>query len=259
MNLIEQELDSNGILLLTLNRPDKLNALNSDVLTGLAELFLAAKSNSKIKAIMLTGNGKAFCAGADINRLAECTALTGYEFACQGQETFRLLETIGKPSLAAVNGFAFGGGCELAIAATLRLASTKAQFGQPEVKLGVIPGYGGTQRLARLIGKGRALDLCLTARFINAETALHWGLVSEVVEPEVLIERGKEILLGILSMSPLAVADVMDVIHFGYDLPLTEALHLEAIHFAKACATEDKQEGVTAFLEKRVAKFKGKS
>jgi enoyl-CoA hydratase len=257
MNLIEQELDSQGILLLTLNRPDKLNALNTEVLHTLAELFIAAKSNPKVKAIMITGNGKAFCAGADINRLAECNAQTGYEFSCHGQEVFRMLETLGKPSLAAVNGFAFGGGCELAISATLRIASTKAQFGQPEVKLGVIPGYGGTQRLARLIGKGRALDLCLTGRFINAETALNWGLVSEVVEPDALLDQGKSILHGILSMAPLAIAGVMEVIDHGYDLSLTEALHLEAIHFAKACATEDKQEGVTAFLAKRAAQFKG--
>jgi len=191
MNFIEQELDSNGILTLTLNRPEKLNALSTDVLNALAELFVSAKANAKVRALMITGNGKAFCAGADINRLAECTAQTGYEFACHGQEVFRMLETMGKPSLAAVNGFAFGGGCELAISATLRIASTKAQFGQPEVKLGVIPGYGGTQRLARLVGKGRALDLCLTGRFINAETALSWGLVNDVVEPELLLEHRK--------------------------------------------------------------------
>lgn len=258
MNLIEHELDAQGILLLTLNRPEKLNALSTEVLANLAELLSAAKTNPKVKAIMLTGSGKAFCAGADINRLAECTAQTGYEFACYGQEVFRLLETMGKPSLAAVNGFAFGGGCELAISATLRIASTKAEFGQPEVKLGVIPGYGGTQRLARLIGKGRALDLCLTGRFIKAETALNWGLVSDVVEPEALIERGKALLQTILSVAPIAVAGVMEVIDHGYDLSLTDALHLEAIHFAKVCATEDKQEGVTAFLGKRVAQFKGK-
>ncbi|WP_454780654.1 enoyl-CoA hydratase/isomerase family protein [Legionella sp. WA2022007384] len=258
MNLIEQDLDSQGILTLTLNRPEKLNALSSEVLDALEELFHYAKTNPKVKALMITGNGKAFCAGADINRLAECTAQTGYEFACRGQEVFRLLETLGKPSLAAVNGFSFGGGCELAISATLRIASTKAQFGQPEVKLGVIPGYGGTQRLARLIGKGRALDLCLTGRFINAETALHWGLVSEVVEPEALLERGKALLYGILSMSPLAVAGIIEVIDHGYDLSLTDALHLEAIHFAKVCASEDKREGVAAFLEKRVAQFKGR-
>ncbi|HAT6340511.1 TPA: enoyl-CoA hydratase [Legionella pneumophila] len=257
MNLIEQDIDNNGILTLTLNRPEKLNALSTNVLNALNELFFQAKSNPKVKALLLTGNGKAFCAGADINRLAECNAQTGYEFACQGQEVFRLLETMGKPSLAAVNGFAFGGGCELAISATLRIASNKAMFGQPEVKLGVIPGYGGTQRLARLIGKGRAMDLCLTGRFINAETALNWGLVSEVVAPEDLLTQGKNILNGILSMAPLAVASVMEVIDHGYDLSLTEALHLEAIHFAKVCATEDKKEGVAAFLDKRTADFKG--
>lgn len=257
MQVIEQELDNSGILTLTLNRPDKLNALSTELLNTLGEVFSAAKLNPEVKALMITGSGKAFCAGADISRLAECNAQTGYAFACRGQEVFRLLETMGKPSLAAINGFAFGGGCELAISTTLRIASTKAQFGQPEVKLGVIPGYGGTQRLARLIGKGRALDLCLTGRFINAETALAFGLVSEVVEPERLLEQGKALLKTILAMAPLAIAGVMEVIDHGYDLSLTEALHLEAIHFAKVCASLDKQEGVTAFLEKRVAQFKG--
>lgn len=257
MNLIEQELDSNGILTLTLNRPEKLNALSTDLLTALAELFHSAKANVKVKALLLTGSGKAFCAGADINRLAECTAQSGYEFARHGQEVFRQLETMGKPSLAAVNGFAFGGGCELAISATMRIASTKAMFGQPEVKLGVIPGYGGTQRLARLVGKGRALDLCLTGRFIDAGHALNWGLVSEVVEPDNLIAHGKNLLQGILSMAPLAISGVMEVIDYGYDLSLTDALHLEAVHFAKVCASEDKKEGVAAFLAKRTPEFKG--
>jgi enoyl-CoA hydratase len=258
MNLIEQEIDSNGILILTLNRPEKLNALSTDLLTDLAELFISAKTNSKVKALMLTGNGKAFCAGADINRLAECTAQSGYEFARHGQGVFRLLELMGKPSLAAVNGFAFGGGCELAISATMRIASTKAIFGQPEVKLGVIPGYGGTQRLARLVGKGRALDLCLTGRSIDAALALNWGIVSEVVEPDNLIMQGKNILQGILSMAPLAIAGVMEVIDYGYNLSLTDALHLEAVHFAKVCASEDKKEGVEAFLAKRSPEFEGK-
>ena len=257
MNLIEQNLDENGILTLTFNRPEKLNAISTEVLIALNELFVMAKANPKVKALLITGNGKAFCAGADINRLAECNAQTGYEFACDGQKVFRLLETLGKPSLAAINGFSFGGGCELAISATLRIASTKASFGQPEVKLGVIPGYGGTQRLARLVGKGRALDLCLTGRFIDAQTALNWGLVSEVVEPEYLLDQGKKILLGILSMAPLAIAGVMEVIDHGYDLSLTDALHLEAIHFAKACASRDKSEGVAAFLEKRTPAFHG--
>jgi len=257
MQLIEQNLDNNGVLTLTLNRPEKLNALNADVLQTLSELFTSAKNNQQVKGVLLTGKGKAFCAGADISRLAECDAQSGYEFACYGQDVFRQLETLGKPSLAAINGFAFGGGCELAMAATLRIASDNAQFGQPEVKLGVIPGYGGTQRLARLVGKGRALDLCLTGRFINAQTALNWGLVSEVVEPEQLLKEGMRILAGILSMAPLAISSVMDVIDRGYDLSLTDALHLEAVHFAKVCASQDKTEGVAAFLEKRQAQFTG--
>ncbi|WP_133127181.1 enoyl-CoA hydratase/isomerase family protein [Legionella nagasakiensis] len=258
MSLIEQNLDDNGIFTLTLNRPDKLNAMSTDVLHTLSELFASAKDNKKVKAILLTGAGKAFCAGADINRLAECDAQSGYQFACFGQDVFRQLETLGKPSLAAVNGYAFGGGCELAMAATLRIAAREAQFGQPEVKLGVIPGYGGTQRLARLVGKGRALDLCLTGRFIDAQTALNWGLVNDVVNSEQLIEEGRRLLKGILSMAPLAIAGVMEVIDRGYDLSLPDALHLEAVHFANVCASEDKTEGVRAFLEKRKPAFKAR-
>lgn len=256
MSIVEQHLDL-GILTITLNRPEKLNAMSTDVLQRLAELFADAKNNPAVQAILLTGTGKAFCAGADINRLAECDAQSGYDFACFGQAVFRQLETMGKPSLAAINGYAFGGGCELAMAATLRLASTKALFGQPEVKLGVIPGYGGTQRLARLVGKGRAMDLCLTGRSIDAHTALTWGLVSDVVEPDALIERATQLLRGILHMAPQAIAGVMEVIDHGYDLSLTDALHLEALHFAKVCASQDKAEGVSAFLEKRQAVFKG--
>lgn len=256
-NVIEQQLDSNGILTITLNRPDKLNALNSDVLQALAEAFTGAKNDKQVKAVMLTGSGKAFCAGADISRLAECDAQSGYQFACDGQAVFRQLETLGKPSLAAINGFAFGGGCELAMSATLRIAAGSAQFGQPEVKLGVIPGYGGTQRLARLVGKGRALDLCLTGRFINAETALQWGLVTAVVENESLLAEGARILGSIIAMAPLATASVMEVIDRGFDLDLPDALHLEAVHFAMTCASKDKQEGVSAFLAKRPAAFRG--
>lgn len=257
MAIIEQNLDSQGILTISLNRPEKLNALSSEVLLSLAELFNSAKDNHQIKGLILTGTGKAFCAGADINRLAECDAQEGYQFAQFGQQVFRQLETLGKPSIAAINGFAFGGGCELAMAATIRIAATGAQFGQPEVKLGVIPGYGGTQRLARLVGKGRALDLCLTGRFIDAQTALDWGLVSAVVDEDNLMIEAKKILKNILSMAPLAVKSVMETIDIGYDLSLTDALHLEAVHFAKVCASADKQEGVTAFLEKRKAEFKG--
>lgn len=256
MNYIEQHLED-GILTITLNRPEKLNALSTDVLHALSELFTMAKEKSDVKGVLLTGKGKAFCAGADISRLAECNADSGYQFACFGQDVFRQLETLGKPSLAAINGYAFGGGCELAMAATLRVASTTAQFGQPEVKLGVIPGYGGTQRLARLVGKGRALDLCLTGRFINAETALNWGLVSEVVESDSLITHSLQLLKGILNLAPLAITSIMESIDRGYDMSLTDALHLEAVHFAKVCASQDKAEGVAAFLAKRPALFKG--
>jgi len=257
MTVLMSDLASNGILTLKINRPDKLNALNQDVLDGFSDAFTQAKSDPQVKGILLTGEGKAFCAGADINRLAECSAETGYQFAQQGQAVFRQLETLGKPSLAAINGFTFGGGCELAMSAHLRIGSNKAQFGQPEVKLGVIPGYGGTQRLARLVGKGRALDLCMTGRFIKAEEALTWGLITELTEQESLLTRAEEILAGIIELAPLAIRSVMEVIDKGYELSLEEALHLEAVHFGLTCATADKQEGVNAFLTKRKAEFKG--
>jgi enoyl-CoA hydratase len=246
-----------GVLLITLNRPDKLNALNEEVLTSLASLLTTAKQRAAIKGVLITGEGKAFCAGADIARLAECHAQTGYEFAVKGQAVFRLLETLGKPSLAAINGYAFGGGCELAMAATLRIAAETAKFAQPEVKLGVIPGYGGTQRLARLVGKGRALDMCLTGRVIDAETAKSWGLVSDVVPLEALAATALQTLQTILAMAPLAISAVMETIDYGYDLPLTEALHLEALQFSKTCASMDKKEGVDAFFAKRIPQFKG--
>ena len=257
MSSLLQQHDEHGILTITLNRPEKLNALNDEVLQGLEAALIAAKKDHAVRGLLITGSGKAFCAGADISRLAECNAERGYQFACDGQAVFKLIATLGKPVIAAINGFAFGGVCELAIASTLRVASSVAKFGQPEVKLGVIPGYGGTQRLARLIGKGRALDLCLTGRFIDADTALQWGLVSEVVSPEHLLERAREILRGILSMAPLAVSSVIEVIEHGYDLTLDDALHLEAIHFAKVCASQDKSEGVNAFLAKRQPVFEG--
>lgn len=246
-----------GILVIKLNRPEKLNALNSEVLADLANTFTEAKSAKEIKGLLITGEGRAFCAGADINKLAQCNAQTGYEFAVTGQKVFKQLATMNKPSIAAINGFAFGGGCELAIAATMRVASINAKFGQPEVKLGVIPGYGGTQRLARLIGKGRALDLCLTGRFIDANTAKEWGLVSDVYAEDKLESEAMSILKGITSLAPLAVASVIEAIEHGYDLALDDALHLEAMHFAKTCASLDKKEGVSAFLEKRVANFIG--
>lgn len=245
------------ILQIKLNRPQALNALNADLMEKLYETFIAAKNDHSIKAILLTGEGKAFCAGADINQLAKLNGQTGLEFARRGQHVFRTLEQLGKPSLAAINGFALGGGCELAMSATMRIAAQTAAFGQPEVKLGVIPGFGGTQRLARLVGKGRALDLCLTGRMIKADEALQWGLVSEIVEPDKLIERAKFILNNMIKLGPVALKSVMATIDRGYDLSLDDAFELEAVHFGLCCATRDKQEGVNAFLEKRSAEFCG--
>jgi len=256
MSVIKHQVQ-NGILILTLNRPEKLNALNASVLHLLAERLAEAKDQSDIKGILLHGEGRAFCAGADIARLAECDAHSGYQFACFGQSVLRQLETLGKPSIAAIHGYAFGGGCELAMATSLRIAAHDAQFAQPEIKLGVIPGYGGTQRLMRLIGKGRALDLCLSGRVINADTALQWGLVNTVVPVDALIDTALQQLHTIISMAPLALTGVMDAINYGCELSLDAALHLEAIHFAKVCASQDKEEGVAAFLEKRQAVFQG--
>lgn len=257
-NTLKLEQHNTGVLQITLNRPDRLNALSGELLDELHDALHHAKNNSAVKALLVTGEGaKAFCAGADINQLAELNAQQGMQFAEKGQSTFRHFETLGKPSLAAINGYTFGGGCELAMATTLRIASNNAQFGQPEVKLGVIPGYGGTQRLARLVGKGRALDLCLTGRSIKAEEALQWGLISEITSPENLLTRAHEILNNLLTLAPLALASVMKTIDTGYDLTLEDALHLEATHFGLLCATHDKQEGVNAFLQKRKANFKG--
>lgn len=245
------------ILQIMLNRPDSLNALSAELMAALYDILTQAKEDQSIRAVLLTGAGKAFCAGADIHQLAKLDSKSGLVFAERGQFIFRLLEQLGKPSLAAIQGFALGGGCELAMSATMRIASNTASFGQPEVKLGVIPGFGGSQRLARLVGKGRALDLCLTGRIMKAEEALMWGLVTEIVPPENLLARATEILNGLTKLAPFALKSVMTVIDEGFDIPLEQALELEAANFALCCATKDKQEGVTAFLEKRAATFTG--
>lgn len=255
--IVKFNINDVGILHITLNRPDALNALNIEVMAQLQDIFTAAKSNYTIKALLITGEGKAFCAGADINQLATLNAQTGLEFSRHGQKIFRLLEQLGKPSIAAINGFALGGGCELAMAATMRIASTQAVFGQPEIKLGVIPGFGGTQRLSRLVGKGRALDLCLTGRNIKAEEALHWGLVNEVVPPDQLMNKAESVLKNLVQMGSLALKSILTVIDQGYNLTMEEAQEFEAAHFGLCCATRDKQEGVKAFLEKRTAEFVG--
>lgn len=246
-----------GILQIHLNRPKQLNALSHEVLKTLSRILEQAKHDKTVKAILLTGEGKGFCAGADITELAGLNGASGLEFARFGQAVMTQLETLGKPSLAAIQGFAFGGGCELAMSATLRIAVKGAVFGQPEIKLGVIPGFGGTQRLSRLIGKGRSLEICLTGRRFSAEEAYQWGLVNELTEADNLQSRAIALLKELVQLGPIALQSIISTINSGYDLALAEALELEAAHFGLCCNTQDKKEGVTAFLEKRAAQFSG--
>lgn len=249
---------ASGVLQISLNRPEQLNALSQEVLQTLSHLFQDIKQDHSIKGVLLTGEGKAFCAGADIKQLAPLDETNGFTFAQFGQRVFRELELLGKPSLAAIQGFAFGGGCELAMAATLRIAANNALFGQPEIKLGVIPGFGGTQRLPRLVGIGRALELCLTGRRFTAEEAFKWGLVNELTNPDDLFIRAKTLIDEITAFGAVALQGILTSIHEGYDLSLDEAIEVEAAQFGLCCATADKREGVQAFLEKRAATFSGK-
>lgn len=256
-NVVKATREQPGVLHLTLNRPEQLNALSQEVLHHLSQVFQEVKNDTTIKVILISGEGKAFCAGADIKQLASLTGASGLAFAEFGQRVFRELEMLGKPSIAAIHGFAFGGGCELAMAASLRLAANNTVFGQPEIKLGVIPGFGGTQRLARLIGKGRALDICLSGRRFTAEEAHHWGLVNELTTPENLLTRAKALAGELAQLGSVALQSILTTIHQGFDLSLEEALALEAAHFGLCCSTADKREGVNAFLEKRTAVFNG--
>jgi enoyl-CoA hydratase len=247
------------LAVVTLDRPKVLNALNQLSMTELEQAFLNIRQNAEIRAVLLTGTGdKAFAAGADIRELATLSAQEGEQIAARGQRIFSLIENCGKPVIACINGFALGGGCELALACTLRIASENARLGQPEVKIGLIPGYGGTQRLPRLIGKGAALKMILTAEVVNAQEALRRGLVDEVVEPEQLMTRAEQIAQTIAGMAPLAIRDAIRAVNSGYDLPLACGLELEAALFGLACSTRDKAEGTQAFLEKRAAHWSGK-
>ncbi len=247
------------LAVVTLDRPKVLNALNQQSMSELEEVFLEIRENAGIRAVLLTGAGeKAFGAGADIRELATLTPLEGERLAARGQRIFGLVENCGKPVIACINGFALGGGCELALACTLRIAATTARLGQPEVKIGIIPGYGGTQRLPRLIGKGAALKMILTGEAIGAADALRLGLVDEVVEPERLMARGKELAETIAAMAPLAIRDSIRAVNSGYDLPLASGLELEASLFGLACSSSDKAEGAQAFLEKRAPLWSGK-
>ncbi len=258
MSVVLTEL-SDRILTVTVNRPEKLNALNAEVVDGLHAAFAAAKDDPAVGAVILTGAGeKAFVAGADIAGFRAFTPVAARDFARKGQAAFDLVERLGKPVVAAVNGFALGGGCELAMAATFRYASRNAKLGQPEVALGLIPGYGGSQRLPRLVGKGRAMEMLLTGEAIPAEEALRIGLVNRVVEPVELLPACRETLKKILGKAPVAVRYVLDAVNAGLDMPFAAAEDHEATLFGLCAATEDMREGVSAFLEKRPAKFAGR-
>ncbi|HWA41469.1 MAG TPA: enoyl-CoA hydratase-related protein [Gemmatimonadales bacterium] len=260
MQLTHLTLDvRDGIATITINRPDKLNALNAAVIEDLGHVAHHLATDTAIRGAILTGSGtKAFAAGADIAEMAEQTPQEGLERARRGQAVFRLLETCGKPVIAAVNGFALGGGCELAMACHLRVASTSAKFGQPEVKLGICPGYGGTVRLPRLVGKGRAIDILVTGRMVEATEALQIGLVNRIVEPEKLMAESEALLRGIIAMGPLAVRSCLELVDAGMEVGLEEALRMEAAHFGLLSGSADQKEGMSAFLAKRPPSFQGR-
>jgi enoyl-CoA hydratase len=244
---------------LTLNRPQVMNALNAQLFNDLETALQGLVADPTVRVILITGAGvKAFAAGADINELAATDAKSGEALALRGQAVFALLETCGKPTIACINGFALGGGCELALACTLRIAADSARLGQPEVKLGLIPGYGATQRLPRLVGPSAALRMILTADMIPAAEALRIGLVDEVVPAAELMAHAQAVALKIAAQAPLAVTAAMDAVRQGADLPLGEALKLEAGIFGRLSGSADKQAGVEAFLAKRAPIFTGK-
>ena len=244
---------------ITFNRPNVLNALNRKTIEELGECLTAVRHDDAVRVLILTGSGeKAFIAGADINELAQRTPIDGKDFSLFGQEIIHRLETLGKPSIAAINGFALGGGCELALACTMRIASRNAKLGQPEVKLGILPGYGGSQRLPRLCGKGVAHELILTGEMITGEEALRIGLVNRVVESAELLSTAESIAKKIIANAPLAVKYAMEAVERGMEMPQEEGLFLEATLFGLCCATEDMREGTRAFIEKRPAKFQGR-
>ena len=251
--------DEGGIRWLTVNRPDKLNALNRAVIADLEKALAVTEAADEIRVLVITGAGeKAFVAGADIAEFSGLSAAGAQALSARGQRLFDRIEALGKPVIAAVNGYALGGGCELAMACHLRLASSNARFGQPEVKLGLIPGYGGTQRLPRLVGRGRALQLLLTGGMIDAGTALGWGLVNGVAEPGELRAAVVKMAGEIMAVSPAAVRRCLQAVYMGADLPLERAEAVEAIEFGLCATSEDFKEGVAAFLEKRPPAFPGR-
>lgn len=249
----------NRIGYVSVNRPEKLNALNRRVMEELRACFEDIQKDEEVGAAILTGAGeKAFVAGADINELAVLSPVEGKESSVRGQRVLDFIEDLGKPVIAAVNGYALGGGCELAMACTLRIASETARFGQPEVKLGIIPGYAGTQRLARLVGKGRGLEMILTGEPVTAQEAYRIGLVNQVVAARDLIPAAETLARKILANGPLAVKFALEAVNHGMEMSQAEGEFLEATLFGLCCTTADMKEGTRAFLEKRPAKFVGK-
>jgi enoyl-CoA hydratase len=247
------------IAYVTIHRPEKLNALNQAVMGELREAFTQVQDDPEVRVAILTGAGeKAFVAGADIGDLNKNNPVEAKAYTHKGQAVFDLIENLGKPVIACLNGYALGGGCELAMACSFRLASENAKIGQPEVKLGIIAGYGGSQRLPRLVGKGLALQILLTGEQISAQEAHRIGLVNEVVPQAELISRAEAIAKKIIANAPLAIQYTLEAVNKGMEMSLAEGLFLEATLFSVACATEDKKEGTSAFLEKRAANFKGR-
>lgn len=246
------------IAVITVNRPDKLNALNADTVNELRSALERVAANDSVRAVILTGAGeKSFVAGADIAELAKMTPLSGIQVSRQGQDAFRFMETMRKPVIAAVNGFALGGGLELALACHFRVASENAKFGLPEVKLGIIPGYGGTIRLPRVVGRGRALELMLTGEMIDAQEAYRIGLVNHVYPQAELLGAAEQLAKKIAGNGPVAVALAIEAVDNGYHASTEDALRLEANLFGLLASTDDMREGMGAFLEKRKANFKG--
>jgi len=249
----------NQIAYVTIDRPKVLNALNMATMGELRTAFTDLKQDREVRVVILTGGGeKSFVAGADIGELQKNNPVEAKEYTHRGQAVLDLIENLGKPVIACINGFALGGGCEIAMACTMRLASENAKLGQPEVKLGIIPGYGGTQRLPRLVGKGIAMQLLLTGEMISAQEAHRIGLVNEVVPAGQLITRAEAIAQMIIKNAPLAVQYCLEAVNHGMEMSQQAGLFLEASLFAVSCATEDKKEGTSAFLEKRAANFAGK-
>jgi enoyl-CoA hydratase len=247
-----------GLAFVTVNRPKALNALNMDVLNEMIQVFTEIEKDDQVKAVIVTGEGRSFVAGADIAQMKTLNAVEGRNMMQTGHDLMNMIESLEKPVIAAVNGFALGGGCELAMACDIRLASEKALFGQPEVGLGIIPGFGGTQRLARLIGKGMAKYLILTGENIKADEALRLGLVQKVFPPETLLEEAEKIARKIMSNAPIALASAINAINNGLDMDMKSASAYEVQSTTVCFASEDKDEGMGAFLEKRKPEFKNK-